>query len=43
MELMSLNPKVEALVSLTFRENHNSTLRDLKGLIKDKIKMISKQ
>lgn len=39
---MSLNPKVEDLVNGTFREDHKYAVKELKIIVKDKIKMINK-
>lgn len=39
---MSLNPKVEDLVNGTFREDHKYTVKELKMIVKDKIKLINK-
>lgn len=43
---MSLNPDVETSllseVAITFKENHDQTITELKNLIKDKIRMVNK-
>ncbi len=37
---MSLNPKVEQLVSGTLKESHNITVKELKTIVKEKIRML---
>lgn len=37
---MSLNPKVEQLVSGTLKESHNITVKEMKTIIKEKIRML---
>lgn len=39
---MSLDPQVDTIVNNTFRENHITVVKDLKQILKDKIRMANK-
>ena len=39
---LSLNPSVETNISNAFKENHTVVIKDLKQILKDKIKMTNK-
>lgn len=38
---LSLNPNVETLVKTTIKESHNLTVKELRLLIKDKLRMLN--
>lgn len=42
LSALSLNPSVETNISNAFKENHNLVVKDLKQVLKDKIKMTNK-
>lgn len=37
---MSLNPKVEILVSVTIKNGHSIAVRELRSILKEKIRML---
>lgn len=39
---MSLDPQVDTIVNNTFKENHTTVVKDLRQILKDKIKMANK-
>lgn len=39
---MTLDPHVDTIVNNTFKENHTTVVKDLKQILKDKIKMANK-